>query len=63
MTDKPTPSSLPEQLAAQAGMPTGTGDTSLRPDPAGLESSRLGRQISVFSRGSRTGRAVGRSGS
>ena len=40
MTDKPgtpaTPSSIPEQHAAAAGMPHGAGDTSLRPDPAGL---------------------------
>ena len=43
MTDKPgtstpstTPSSIPEQLAAEAGMPHGSGDRSLRPDPAGL---------------------------
>ena len=36
MTDKPgTPSSTPEQLAAEAGMPHGGGDKSLRPDPAG----------------------------
>ncbi|MCJ2048913.1 hypothetical protein [Methylobacterium sp. J-070] len=39
MTDKPgtpaTPSSLPEQHAAAAGMPHGAGDTTLRPDPAG----------------------------
>ncbi|QGY05849.1 hypothetical protein MMSR116_31090 [Methylobacterium mesophilicum SR1.6/6] len=39
MTDKPgssTPSSTPEKLAAEAGMPHGAGDRSLRPDPAGL---------------------------
>ncbi|MDE3748577.1 hypothetical protein [Methylobacterium radiotolerans] len=37
MTDKPgTPSSTPEQLAAEAGMPHGGGDKSLRPDPTGL---------------------------
>jgi ElaB/YqjD/DUF883 family membrane-anchored ribosome-binding protein len=37
MTDKPgIPSSTPEQLAAEAGMPHGAGDKSLRPDPAGL---------------------------
>ena len=35
MTDKPNPSSLPDQLAAAAGMPTGSSDSSLRPDPAG----------------------------
>ncbi len=40
MTDKPgiptTPSSIPEQLAAEAAMPHGSGDKGLRPDPAGL---------------------------
>jgi len=39
MTDKPgtTPSSsIPEQLAAEAGMPHGSSDRSLRPDAAGL---------------------------
>jgi ElaB/YqjD/DUF883 family membrane-anchored ribosome-binding protein len=40
MTDKPgtpaTPSSIPEQLAAEAAMPHGSGDKTLRPDPAGL---------------------------
>jgi len=39
MTDKPgtptTPSRTPEQIAAEAGMPHGSG-TGLRPDPAGL---------------------------
>ncbi|MCJ2088866.1 hypothetical protein MKK88_23210 [Methylobacterium sp. E-005] len=40
MTDKPgtpsTPSRTPEQIAAEAGMPHGSGGTGLRPDPAGL---------------------------
>ena len=40
MTDKPgtptTPTSIPERLAAEAAMPHGSGDRSLRPDPAGL---------------------------
>lgn len=40
MTDKPgkTPSetTLPESIAAAAGMPGGSGDHTLRPDPAGL---------------------------
>ena len=40
MTDKPgiptTPSSIPEQLAAEAAMPHGSGDKGLQPDPAGL---------------------------
>lgn len=39
MTDKPgisvNPSSTPERLAAEAGMPHGADDRSLRPDPAG----------------------------
>ncbi|MCJ2056616.1 hypothetical protein MKL09_08620 [Methylobacterium sp. J-048] len=42
MTDKPTPSSLPDQLSAAAGMPTGSSDTSLRPDPAGHGDPRPG---------------------
>lgn len=40
MTDKPgtpaTSSRTPEQIAAEAGMPHGSGGTGLRPDPAGL---------------------------
>ena len=40
MTDKPNPSSLPDQIATAAGMPTGSGDTSLRPDPAGHGDTR-----------------------
>ena len=45
MTDKPgIPSSTPEQLAAEAGMPHGGGDKSLRPDPAGLEARRRGER-------------------
>lgn len=40
MTDKPgiptTPSSIPEQRAAEVAMPHGSGDKGLRPDPAGL---------------------------
>lgn len=46
MTDKPghTPSAptLPESIAAAAGMPGGSGDHGLRPDPAGL-ADPLGR--------------------
>ncbi len=44
MTDKPgtpaTPSRTPEQIAAEAGMPHGSSDRSLRPDPDGLGDPR-----------------------